>query len=396
VIWRKWSAREGLTLHYLQSRLLRRAIELLATGGRLVYSTCSLNPIEGEAVVAEALRHFGLDFVRVAPLPEWFTSQLEPRPGLTEWLVPHPNYGQPLHKGDDINISEFESTMYDHFDQVPAEHQRGGGNKGLVARTMFPPDGATEPAEMQAQMRNCGRMLPTSAGADSGGFFVAILERLRGGVPTQATQATRRAASSKPDECVAAEAAGATEHGTAAQASPEPEPEPQETEIVSEVPVDADVKVGEGVGKGSAEIREGDWQCASCHANVFERRRACFQCKTPRPQTAAQPDDGSTDDADKQGRGSAGLLPMLVSFVEPVAPVQPPHVGTLRLTADISILNGFLDAYGLIADAAAAAAANVARFPAESVRLLRRPQQRILVLVSDALDKLAISESWGP
>ena len=32
-----------------------RGLELLAPGGRLVYSTCSLNPIEDEAVVAAAL-----------------------------------------------------------------------------------------------------------------------------------------------------------------------------------------------------------------------------------------------------------------------------------------------------------------------------------------------------
>ena len=36
-------------------RLLRRALALLAPGGRCVYSTCSLSPIEGEAVVAAAL-----------------------------------------------------------------------------------------------------------------------------------------------------------------------------------------------------------------------------------------------------------------------------------------------------------------------------------------------------
>ena len=39
----------------LQLRILHRGLELLAPRGRLVYSTCSLNPIEDEAVIATAL-----------------------------------------------------------------------------------------------------------------------------------------------------------------------------------------------------------------------------------------------------------------------------------------------------------------------------------------------------
>ena len=39
----------------LQARILRRGLEMLAVGGRLVYSTCSLNPVEDEAVVASLL-----------------------------------------------------------------------------------------------------------------------------------------------------------------------------------------------------------------------------------------------------------------------------------------------------------------------------------------------------
>ena len=43
-------------LHRLQSNLLRSALNCLAPGGRLVYSTCSLEPEENEDVVAEVLR----------------------------------------------------------------------------------------------------------------------------------------------------------------------------------------------------------------------------------------------------------------------------------------------------------------------------------------------------
>lgn len=39
----------------MQTKILQRGLELLAVGGRLVYSTCSLNPVENEAIVADML-----------------------------------------------------------------------------------------------------------------------------------------------------------------------------------------------------------------------------------------------------------------------------------------------------------------------------------------------------
>lgn len=36
-------------------RILRRGIELLEVGGRIVYSTCSLNPLENESVIHRIL-----------------------------------------------------------------------------------------------------------------------------------------------------------------------------------------------------------------------------------------------------------------------------------------------------------------------------------------------------
>jgi 16S rRNA (cytosine967-C5)-methyltransferase len=54
----KWRLRPSdlAELHELQVRLLRNALEVLAPGGALAYSTCSLEPEENEAVVEEVLR----------------------------------------------------------------------------------------------------------------------------------------------------------------------------------------------------------------------------------------------------------------------------------------------------------------------------------------------------
>lgn len=58
----------------IQYRVLRRGCELLEIGGRLVYSTCSFNPIENEAVIHRILQETG-DTVKLADV----TAQL---PGL--------------------------------------------------------------------------------------------------------------------------------------------------------------------------------------------------------------------------------------------------------------------------------------------------------------------------
>ena len=43
-------------LFRLQLAIARRGCELLKVGGLIVYSTCAMNPIENEAVVAQLLR----------------------------------------------------------------------------------------------------------------------------------------------------------------------------------------------------------------------------------------------------------------------------------------------------------------------------------------------------
>ena len=58
-VWKDWGPGNGLGLHALQVRILVRALQMLKSGGRAVYSTCSLNPIEDEAVVSAAISQCG-------------------------------------------------------------------------------------------------------------------------------------------------------------------------------------------------------------------------------------------------------------------------------------------------------------------------------------------------
>ncbi|RAL45797.1 hypothetical protein DM860_009661 [Cuscuta australis] len=84
-IWRKWNAGNGNGLHGLQVQIAMRGMSLLKVGGRMIYSTCSMNPIENEAVVAEVLRRCGesVELVDVSgDLP-----QLIRRPGLKKWKI---------------------------------------------------------------------------------------------------------------------------------------------------------------------------------------------------------------------------------------------------------------------------------------------------------------------
>ncbi len=83
-LWGKWSNKSGIGLQPLQIALLGKGAMLLAPGGRMIYSTCSLDPIENEAVVAEILHtynHLTLDETMISNnCPGLIT-----RDGMSEW-----------------------------------------------------------------------------------------------------------------------------------------------------------------------------------------------------------------------------------------------------------------------------------------------------------------------
>ncbi|KAG7300998.1 hypothetical protein JYU34_015362 [Plutella xylostella] len=146
-IWTKWSNGNGNNLHGIQYRILKRGLELLTVGGRLVYSTCSLNPIENEAVVARVLRE-AEGAARLASAQDRLPA-LCSQPGMTHW--------RPASK---------DMVFYDSFDQVPERWQT------VVRPQMFPPT----PDEIKTfNLDRCIRILPHAQ--DTGAFFVAVFEK---------------------------------------------------------------------------------------------------------------------------------------------------------------------------------------------------------------------------
>ena len=135
-VWNKWLPSGGRTLHKLQLELLTRAITLTKPGGKIVYSTCSLDPIENEAVIAEILTNF--DYISVIPTSK-LISKIPSKKGFVEW----PNLND---KGDVCENIEMEQSMLSPVDK-----------------------------EIKNQLTNCLRIWNDDV--DAGGFFIAALHK---------------------------------------------------------------------------------------------------------------------------------------------------------------------------------------------------------------------------
>jgi len=179
LIWKRWTAAPGNALHSLQLQIACKGVRLLKVGGRLVYSTCSLNPIENEAVVAAVLRTFGTGCVRLVDV----RAQLEGlprRPGLSSWSVWH--RGQMHATWAELRARIWEGTPALETCFPPsAEERRGGaagaGDEGGADGVGGVDGGAHEGAHADGfHLERCLRLMPHEL--NGSGFFVAVFEKL--------------------------------------------------------------------------------------------------------------------------------------------------------------------------------------------------------------------------
>lgn len=150
-IWKDWTPQNGLGLYITQVRILTRALQLLKSGGRVVYSTCSMNPVENEAVVSSAIeRCGGSTKVRLLNMNDHLPALIRNH-GLEDW-----------------SIMARDGKIYESW---PEAQQYEDQETSKIVPGMFSPG-----PEEKIPLKNCMRVYPHQQ--DTGGFFIAVLEKV--------------------------------------------------------------------------------------------------------------------------------------------------------------------------------------------------------------------------
>eukprot|EP00897_Mesotaenium_endlicherianum_P001484 jgi/Mesen1/1363/ME000013S00855 len=232
-IWRKWTVGAGNGLHNLQVRIAMRGVALLKVGGRLIYSTCSLNPVEDEAVVAQVLRESqgAVELVDASHL----LPALKRRPGLKSWKIKDKKrWYSSWSQVDEKRAGTLVSSMFPsgrgaagggaagpqaaagsaaapaagasseaprdaaaEDDGGSIEVAEGGGLGAAAAAVADEDEGEEGPAEVSnLPLERCMRVLPQDQ--DTGGFFIAVLQKV---APLVVAEAVAAAAALEPCAC---------------------------------------------------------------------------------------------------------------------------------------------------------------------------------------------------
>ncbi|OTA63765.1 S-adenosyl-L-methionine-dependent methyltransferase [Hypoxylon sp. EC38] len=151
-LWFDWRPTNALGLHATQVRILVRALQMLKVGGRVVYSTCSMNPVENEAVVVSAIeRCGGPDKIEIIDCKDRLPG-LKRSPGMHQW-----------------HVMDKYSRIWGSWEEALAH----GPRIGRVSETMFARPDTSDCSGLP--LDRCMRVYAHQQ--DTGGFFITVLEK---------------------------------------------------------------------------------------------------------------------------------------------------------------------------------------------------------------------------
>ena len=146
-VWWSWSPKGGRTMFQLQVDIASRGAQLLRPGGMMVYSTCSIDPVENEAVITELVRK--CPWMEVVEIDESNVEGLVWHQGLTSWM--------PLDENGMVPEQPQDVPFFDERYMPPKEQ------------------------ELLAALSKTRRLYPMDN--NTGGFYVALLRHREDSTP---------------------------------------------------------------------------------------------------------------------------------------------------------------------------------------------------------------------
>eukprot|EP00899_Mesostigma_viride_P013017 jgi/Mesvir1/21716/Mv04129-RA.3 len=174
-LWTKWNPALGNGVHKLQYKIALRGAALTKVGGKMVYSTCSLNPVEDEAVVVEVLRRTKGALVLKDIQNLFPPEQLKTMPGRHTWHV-RDKFGK-YYKWSDVDPGRTRNVFPSSF--PPGTYPHAEAAAAMLGDEATEDDLRREsPEELAAKypLERCIRVLPHHN--DTGGFFIALFEKV--------------------------------------------------------------------------------------------------------------------------------------------------------------------------------------------------------------------------
>ncbi|KXH63119.1 NOL1/NOP2/sun family protein [Colletotrichum nymphaeae SA-01] len=274
-LWKDWQPGSALGLHVTQVRILLRALAMLKVGGRVVYSTCSMNPVENESVVAAAIdRAGGPDKVEIVDCSNELQGLVR-APGMKKWQI--------MDKSGRLWSSQAEVDEW-------TKNSTEGVAPGRLVETMFPPLEGSVCADLP--LDRCMRVYAHQQ--DTGGFFITVLQK-------KAEVKIRPEDQKQGDESTKSN--GATAAATPAEATPATETENTETKME----VDAAEKTEETVEAVAETVPETAPETTTEATEEVKSEEKAEETEQDATNGVKRPREDETADGDTQETKKAKL-----------------------------------------------------------------------------------------